>query len=81
MVPQNGHSKQQDQYSEMPVPSLKACKSMEKEHPRVVRDPDKNLEKQQSGVLLYTGIELSFFLVASTVLCFGFSMRIMLMTH
>ena len=30
------------------------------------------------GVLVLAGIELIFFLVADTVLCFGFSVRIML---
>lgn len=35
-----------------------------------------------NGVLLSAGIgELILFLVAGTVLCFGFSMRIMLVTH
>ena len=32
-------------------------------------------------VLVSAGIELIFFLVAGTVLCFGFSMRRMLITH
>ena len=32
-------------------------------------------------VLISAGIELIFFLVAGTVLCFGFRMRIMLITH
>ena len=32
-------------------------------------------------VLVSAGIELIFFLVAGTVLCFGFSVRIMLITH
>ena len=31
-------------------------------------------------VLVLAGIELIFFLVAGTVLCFGFSVRIMLIT-
>ena len=30
------------------------------------------------GVLVSAGVELIFFLVAGTVLCFGFSVRIML---
>ena len=32
------------------------------------------------GVLVSAGIELIFFLEAGTVLCFGFSVRIMLIT-
>ena len=32
-------------------------------------------------VLVSAGIELIFFLVAGIVLCFGFSMRIMLIAH
>jgi len=32
-------------------------------------------------VLVSAGIELIFFLVADIVLCFGFRMRIMLITH
>ena len=32
-------------------------------------------------VLVLAGIELIFFLVAGTVLCFGFSVRMMLITH
>ena len=32
-------------------------------------------------VLVLAGIELIFFLVAGTVLCFGFRMRTMLITH
>ena len=32
------------------------------------------------AVLVSAGIELIFFLVAGTVLCFGFSVRIMLIT-
>ena len=34
----------------------------------------------QGGVLVSAGIELIFFLVTGTV-CFGFSVRIMLITH
>ena len=34
-----------------------------------------------AGVLVSAGIESIFFLVAGIVLCFGFSMRIMLITH
>ena len=33
------------------------------------------------GVLVLAGTELTFFLVAGTVLCFGFSVRMMLITH
>ena len=33
------------------------------------------------GVLVSAGIELTLFLVAGTVLGFGFSVRIMLITH
>ena len=32
------------------------------------------------GVLVSAGTELTFFLVAGTVLCFGFSVRMMLIT-
>ena len=32
-------------------------------------------------VLVSAGTELTFFLVAGTVLCFGFSVRMMLITH
>jgi len=32
-------------------------------------------------VLVLAGIELIFFVVAGIVLCFGFRMRIMLITH
>ena len=35
----------------------------------------------RGGVLVSTEIELIFFLVAGIVLCFGFSRRIMLITH
>ena len=34
----------------------------------------------KDSVLVSSGIELIFFLVAGTVLCFGFSVRIMLIT-
>ena len=37
--------------------------------------------KFQSVVLVSAGIELIFFLVAGTVLCFGLSVRMMLITH
>ena len=33
------------------------------------------------GVLVSAGTELTLFLVAGTVPCFGFSVRIMLITH
>ena len=33
------------------------------------------------SVLVSAGTELTLFLVAGTVLCFGFSVRIMLITH
>jgi len=35
----------------------------------------------QLAVLVFTGIELIFFLVAGIALCFGFSMRIMSITY
>ena len=35
----------------------------------------------KEGVLVSAGIEIIFFLVAGTVLCFRFSMKIMLITH
>ena len=38
-------------------------------------------EKGCAPVLVLAGTELMFFLVAGIVLCFGFSMRIMLITH
>ena len=34
-----------------------------------------------TNVLVSAGIKLIFFLVAGIVLCFGFRMRIMLITH
>ena len=34
----------------------------------------------RQGVLVSAGTELTFFLVAGTVLCFGFSVRMMLIT-
>ena len=43
-----------------------------KTHPHTLHFP---------GVLDSAGIELSFFLVAGTVLCFGFSVRILLITR
>ena len=39
------------------------------------------MEGRKGGVLVLAGIELIFFLVAGIVLCFGFSVRIMLITR
>jgi len=36
---------------------------------------------QHTSVLVSAGIESIFFLVVGIVLCFGYSMRIMLITH
>ena len=38
-------------------------------------------QKPNTTVLVSAGIELIFFLVAGSALCFGFSVRIMLITH
>ena len=37
--------------------------------------------QEREGVLVSAGIELIIFLVAGTVLCFGFSVRILLITR
>ena len=49
-----------------------------------MRDSALKTRDVQAGcedVLVLAGIELIFFLVAGTVLCFGFSVRMMLITH
>ena len=38
-------------------------------------------EGSKEGVLVSAGTELILFLVTGTVLCFGFSVRIVLITH
>jgi len=40
-----------------------------------------NVIRHFQFVLVSSGIELIFFLVAGIVLCFGFSVRIVLITH
>ena len=39
------------------------------------------MSQKHLNVLVSAGTELIFFFIASTVLCFGFSARIMLITH
>ena len=70
--------------------TLQTPRSVQKEREEVCQSRDSPAARGEmascplaahGGVLVSAGTELTLFLVAGTVLCFGFSVRMMLITH